>query len=82
MAVDLEIVKKSGAWFTYEGEQLGQGRENAKSFLTSNPEIMVEISDKVLTKAGLKPDDTAVAVAGTGAGDAFTDEDDLPIDLD
>ena len=43
---------------------------------------MVEISDKVLTKAGLKPDDTAVAVAGTGAGDAFTDEDDLPIDLD
>ena len=54
VAVDLGIVKKSGAWFTYEGEQLGQGRENAKAFLTDNPEIMVEISDRVLTKAGLK----------------------------
>ncbi len=56
MAVDMGIVKKSGAWFTYEGEQLGQGRENAKAFLTGNPEIMVEISDKVLTPAGLRPD--------------------------
>lgn len=43
MAVDLNIVKKSGAWYTYDGEQLGQGRENAKQFLTDNPEIMVEI---------------------------------------
>ena len=56
MAVDMNIVKKSGAWFTYEGEQLGQGRENAKAFLTGNPEIMVDISDKVLTMAGLRPD--------------------------
>src|SRR5688572_20316341 len=55
MSVDLGIVKKSGAWFTYEGEQLGQGRENAKNFLSSNPEIMVEISDRVLVAAGLKP---------------------------
>ncbi len=47
MSVELNIVKKSGAWFTYEGEQLGQGRENAKNFLSANPEIMVEISDKV-----------------------------------
>ena len=54
LSVDLGIVKKSGAWFTYEGEQLGQGRENAKTFLSENPEIMVEISDKVLIAAGLK----------------------------
>ena len=47
MAVEMGIVKKSGAWFTYDGEQLGQGRENAKNFLSSNPEIMVEISDRV-----------------------------------
>ena len=46
VGVDLGIVKKSGAWFTYEGEQLGQGRENAKEFLAENPEIMVEISEK------------------------------------
>ena len=55
MSVDLGIVKKSGAWFTYEGEQLGQGRENAKTFLAENPEVMVEISDQVLAAAGLKP---------------------------
>ena len=47
VGVDLGIVKKSGAWFTYEGEQLGQGRENAKKFLAENPEIMVEISERV-----------------------------------
>ena len=53
MGVDFGIVKKSGAWFTYEGEQLGQGRENAKSFLADHPEIMMDISDKVMTAAGL-----------------------------
>src|SRR5690606_31585072 len=40
LGVDLGIIKKSGAWYTYEGEQLGQGRENAKAFLHDNPEIM------------------------------------------
>ncbi len=68
MAVDLGIVKKSGAWFTYEGEQLGQGRENAKSFLIDNPEIMVEISDRVLEAAGLKP--RRAGRAGGGGGGA------------
>ena len=63
MAVDMNIVKKSGAWFTYEGEQLGQGRENAKAFLTGNPEIMVDISDKVLTMAGLRKDEAEAARA-------------------
>jgi recombination protein RecA len=80
MAVDMGIVKKSGAWFTYEGEQLGQGRENAKAFLTSNPEIMVDISDKVLTQAGLRPDPKAAN--GDSAGGAFTPDDDAPIELD
>ena len=53
MSVDLGLVKKSGAWFTYEGEQLGQGRENAKNFLSENPEIMVELNGKVRSAAGL-----------------------------
>jgi recombination protein RecA len=83
MAVDLGIVKKSGAWFTYEGEQLGQGRENAKNFLVANPEVMVEISDRVLVTAGLKPgedgaaDGSAVAAdvdADTAAAGAYADE--------
>ena len=47
VGVDLGIVKKSGAWFTYEGEQLGQGRENAKKFLAENLDMMVEISEKI-----------------------------------
>jgi recombination protein RecA len=80
MSVDLGIVKKSGAWFTYEGEQLGQGRENAKTFLTENPEIMMEISDKVLTAAGLRKSDDELAAVPVA--DAFTPADDEPIQLD
>jgi recombination protein RecA len=71
VGVDLGIVKKSGAWFTYEGEQLGQGRENAKAFLADNPEIMVEISERIRGEVGLG-----------GAGDEMTELDDEPIVLD
>ncbi len=53
IGVDLGIVKKSGAWYTYDGEQLGQGRENAKKFLTDNAEIMVEISERIRTQVGI-----------------------------
>jgi len=54
VGVDLGIVKKSGAWFTYEGEQLGQGRENAKQFLTENLDLMFEISDKIRAAVGIE----------------------------
>ncbi|MDQ3463086.1 MAG: recombinase RecA, partial [Actinomycetota bacterium] len=53
VGVDLAIVKKSGAWYTYEDEQLGQGRENAKSFLADNPELMVDISERIRVKVGI-----------------------------
>jgi recombination protein RecA len=53
VGIDLGIVKKSGAWFTYEGEQLGQGREKAKQFLTENLDLMFEISEKVKQAVGL-----------------------------
>src|SRR3954463_4998579 len=56
VGVDLGLVKKAGAWFTYESEQLGQGRENAKTFLTENPEIMVEISERILAQVGINRD--------------------------
>jgi recombination protein RecA len=56
VGVDLGLIKKSGAWFTYEGEQLGQGRENAKTFLGENAEIMVEISERILTQVGINRD--------------------------
>ncbi len=53
VGVELGIIKKSGAWFTYEGEQLGQGRENVKAFLADNVDLMVEISEKIKDASGL-----------------------------
>ena len=47
MAVNADIIHKSGAWFSYEGNKIGQGRENAKEFLLNNPEVAKEIEDKV-----------------------------------
>ena len=53
VGVNLGIIKKSGAWYTYEGEQLGQGRENAKVFLTENLELMIDISERIRQQVGL-----------------------------
>ena len=53
VGVDMEIVKKSGAWFTYEGDQLGQGRENARAFLAEHKDIADEIDRKVREAVGL-----------------------------
>ena len=51
--VEHDIVKKSGAWYTYEGEQLGQGKENARRYLKDNPEIANEIEQKIKVKLGI-----------------------------
>lgn len=59
ISVEQNIVKKSGAWYTYDGEQIGQGRENVKKFLTANPDLMMEIQDKVLKAVGLIEDEKA-----------------------
>lgn len=59
MAVEEEIVNKSGSWFTYEGERLGQGREAAKTFLLENPQLMEEIDHKVRLAVGLIEDEDA-----------------------
>ncbi|WP_315444267.1 recombinase RecA [uncultured Selenomonas sp.] len=50
MAVDLDIVDKSGAWYSYEGTRLGQGKENAKITLEEKPELIAEIEEKIRTK--------------------------------
>ncbi len=76
LAVEEGIVKKSGAWYTYDGEQLGQGRENAKKFLQDNPEVMVEISDRVWKAVMPEPEPEVEAEA------EFDPADDLPIALD
>ena len=51
--VDQAIVKKSGAWYTYDGDQLGQGKENARNFLLQNPDIAADIEQKILVKLGI-----------------------------
>ncbi|MFZ4065749.1 MAG: recombinase RecA [Rhodoluna sp.] len=51
--VEQEIVKKSGAWYTYEGEQLGQGKENSRNYLLDNPAVADEIEKKIKTKLGI-----------------------------
>jgi recombination protein RecA len=53
VAVDNGVVKKSGAWFTYDDDQLGQGRENAKRFLRENPELAMQLQAKVYEAVGL-----------------------------
>jgi len=85
LGVDLGVIKKSGAWYTYEGEQLGQGRENAKKFLLENPEVMVEITDRVWREVHPVEEPEAEPEAPTevqGAADEFTAADDLPISLE
>ena len=81
LAVEEAIVKKSGAWYTYDGEQLGQGRENAKKYLTENPEVMVEISDRVW-KAVMPDEEEATDVTDVDEDEEFSNADDMPIALD
>jgi len=63
LAVDKRIVEKSGAWFAYSGERLGQGRENAKQFLKDNPSVRQAIEDRVRRELGLIRDTAEVAAA-------------------
>jgi recombination protein RecA len=72
IGVEMAIVKKSGAWYTYDGEQLGQGRENAKQFLTDHPELMMEITQRVMEKVGI----------GVANPEEFSVDDEEPIDID
>ncbi len=75
VGVELGLIKKSGAWFTYEGEQLGQGREKAKEFLRETPELMIEINERIRAylAATLLPADVSVGAGmdeGEGAAEA------------
>ncbi len=60
--VEHGLIKKSGAWYTYDGDQLGQGMENSRRFLLEHPDIAAEIEDKILVKLGVK--------GGPAAGEA------------
>jgi recombination protein RecA len=65
VAIDEGIVRKSGAWFIYGDDQLGQGRENAKSFLAENPDIATEIELKIKDKLGLLATEQEEAADGS-----------------
>ena len=66
------VIDKSGAWFSYGDERIGQGRENAKTFLKENPDMAVEIENKIRANAGL------IADAMMGNPEDFRDDDDAP----
>ena len=77
LAAEAEIVEKSGAWFAYEGERIGQGRENAKEFLRGRPELAERIERAVLAKHGINRSGEAAAAsapAGNGATEAVAEK--------
>ena len=55
MGVEQGFVRKAGAWYTYEGDQLGQGKENARAFLRDNPDLADEIEKRIKEKLGIGP---------------------------
>ena len=74
LGVDNGIVKKSGSWFTYEGDQLGQGKEKARNFLKDNPDLANEIEDKIFQALGVG----AYAKSNNSEGDELSDD---PVDM-
>src|SRR3954452_21747550 len=71
VGVEAGLVRKAGAWYTYEGDQLGQGKENARAFLRDNPDLANELEKKILEKLGIGPqidqlDDEAQVAEPTG----------------
>ena len=56
VGVEAGLVRKAGAWYTYEGDQLGQGKENARTFLKDNPDLANEFEKKILEKLGRRPE--------------------------
>jgi recombination protein RecA len=67
--VEHEIVRKSGAWYTYGGDQLGQGKENSRKYLIDHPETANEIERKIKMKLGIIPDPEAIAAAAKAAAE-------------
>ena len=81
MGVELDIVDKSGAWFSYEGTRLGQGKENAKATLEEKPEMIAEIEEKIRTKLlveGAKPKKKGTGKKAAAVAATAEDPSDLP----
>lgn len=72
MGVEHGLIRKSGAWYTYEGDQLGQGKENARKFLRDNPDIANEVEKKIKEKLG---------IGSQASSDSGEDEDPAPVEF-
>jgi recombination protein RecA len=64
VGVEQSIIRKSGAWYTYDGDQLGQGKENARNFLRENPDVAAEIEKKIKEKLGVGAGQATDAAGG------------------
>jgi recombination protein RecA len=64
MGVNAKVIEKSGAWYAYNGEKIGQGRDNAREFLRENPDLAREIENKVREQLGIALLPAALASAG------------------
>ena len=73
LAAKVDIVNKSGAWYNYDGNKIGQGRENAKNYLLAHPEVLAEIDRKVREHYGLDPDGAFTAPEAPAAEAAVED---------
>lgn len=76
LASNCNVIKKSGAWYAYEGEKIGQGRENAKIYLDEHPEVMEEVSRKVLAyyKVGVTEEEESAGQAKDAGASAAEEE--------
>ncbi|CAM3379749.1 recombinase RecA [Nosocomiicoccus ampullae] len=74
LGVEYDIVDKSGAWYSYEGERLGQGKENAKEYLTNNPDILDEINGKLRNVLGFEGTDAEESEEHTDEENSLFDE--------
>lgn len=74
LGVEYDIVDKSGAWYSYEGERLGQGKENAKEYLTNNPDILDEINGKLRNVLGFEGTDAEESEEHTDEENSLLDE--------
>lgn len=80
LAVDYDILKKAGAWYSYHGDKVGQGKEAAKEFLKNNPDLMQEIEAQVQAAIMARPEDEEEPAAAAAAPSKNTEADDLSTD--
>ena len=79
IASDLDIIQKAGAWYSYKGEKIGQGSENAKKYLADHPEIFDEIDHQVRVQYGLIEDEEGTT--STSAAEDLAPNQEVTLDL-